>query len=252
MDRLLVNDTASTRNTASIDGVASGNGSYDRSFWLGESSKFARPHFRLEKAARVINALAGDRECSLLDIGCGPSTLRQLLRPNIRYFGIDMAIPVPAANLRELNILDQPIAFDDRQFDLVTAQGVFEYLSDQQARKLAEIARLLAPQGTFITTYTNFGHRRTSIYEAFNNVQTLTAFRKSLERHFYVDKSYPISHNWQHGQPVRPLVRAINSKVNVNIPLVSPALAVEYLYICSSRRDRHQSTTSPTPRSALP
>jgi SAM-dependent methyltransferase len=210
---------------------------YNKDFWLGESPKFARPHYRLEKGAQVINALAGGRDCTLLDVGCGPATLMTLLRPNIHYFGIDMAIPVPAPNLREINILKEPIAFDNKRFDIVSAQGLFEYLSDQQANKLGEIARLLDRNGTFVTTYTNFGHRKSDVYEAFSNVQPLPAFRKSLERYFNVNRSYPVSHNWQHGQPVRTFMRAANMRLNINIPVVSPALAVEYFFICSPRQD---------------
>ena len=231
-----MNDAARSQKTPQLDVTATATkDEYDRNFWLKESPKFAKPHFRLEKVARVINVLAGDRECTLLDVGCGPSALMRLLRPNIHYFGIDMAIPAPAPNLREINILEEPITFDNKQFDIVTAQGLFEYLSDQQGHKLNEMARLLGRNGTFVTTYTNFSHRKRDVYAAFSNVQPLAVFRKSLERDFIVHKAYPVSHNWQHGQPVRPAVRALNMNLNIDIPLVSSAFAVEYFFICSPR-----------------
>ena len=173
--------------------------------------------------------MAGDRECALLDVGCGPSALMRLLRPNIHYFGIDMAIPVPAPNLREINILEEPIAFDHKQFDIVTAQGLFEYLSDQQGHKLNQMARLLRRDGTFVTTYTNFSHRKRDVYAAFSNVQPLAEFRKSLERDFIVRKSYPVSHNWQHGQPVRPAVRALNRNLQYRHPPGQPGLRCRVL-----------------------
>ena len=49
---------------------------YKRDFWAEENLKYSQPHFRLEKAARIINRIARDREISLLDIGCGPRQLR--------------------------------------------------------------------------------------------------------------------------------------------------------------------------------
>jgi SAM-dependent methyltransferase len=232
----MLNDAAPSSGTSSPGhGPETTEPPYDKDFWLSESPKFAKPHFRLEKAARLINAIAGERDCDLLDVGCGPATLMHLLRPNIHYFGIDMAIPVPAPNLRETNILEEPIAFDDKRFDLVTAQGLFEYLADQQSQKLAEIARLLKHDGTFVTTYTNFGHRKTAIYAAYSNVQPLPDFRKSLDRDFIVHRSFPVSHNWQHGQPVRKLSTAVNMNLSISLPLISPALAVDYFFICSPR-----------------
>jgi len=50
-----------------------------------------------------------------------------------------------------------------------------------------------------------------------------------------VDRFFPVSHNWKHGHPSRKLVRAANMLVNVNIPFLSPVLAVEYYFICSPR-----------------
>ena len=74
---------------------------YKKDFWDKENLKFTRPHYRLEKAARLINELAQGRKCTLLDIGCGPATLMRLLAPNIEYHGIDIAIHDPAPNLME-------------------------------------------------------------------------------------------------------------------------------------------------------
>ena len=41
--------------------------------------KYNRPHYRLEKSARIINRLARGRSCTLLDVGCGPAALMPLL-----------------------------------------------------------------------------------------------------------------------------------------------------------------------------
>jgi hypothetical protein len=70
--------------------------------------------------------VAGSKECTLLDVGCGPATLLQLQHPNIRYYGIDTALPGPATNLLELEVIENPIAFDGRNFEIVVVQGLFE------------------------------------------------------------------------------------------------------------------------------
>ena len=220
--------------------IASGNGSngtmryYKRDFWSKENLKHARPHYRLEKSARIINRIAAQRECDLLDVGCGPGTLMRLLRKNIHYYGIDIAVHDPAPNLLEADITESPIKFGDRQFDIIVTQGLFEYVGDFQSQKFAEIAHLLKENGSYIVSYTNFGHRNREIYGPYSNVQSLADFRQSLTRYFTIQSSFPASHNWNHGQPNRKLSRAANMRVNMNIPLISPVLAVEYFFICSS------------------
>lgn len=208
---------------------------YDGTFWKSEQLKFAEPHFRLRKVAPVVNRLAGSRSCQLLDVGCGPATLARLLRPNIQYFGIDIAAPRLSPNLRAADVRNTRIGFEDRTFDIVVALGLFEYLGTCQVAKLEEIVDVLAPGGKFLLSYTNFGHRQPTLYEAFSNIRSPVSFRETLERFFVVERMSPISHNWHHSQPVRPLVTAANMHFNLDVPLVSPRLAVEYMFICSSR-----------------
>lgn len=209
---------------------------FTKDFWGKENLKFSEPWYRIEKSARLISRLAKGRESSLLDIGCGPATQMRLLPPNIHYHGIDIAIQEPLPNLLESDILKNPIRFDDKRFDIIIAQGVFEYLGQFQKQKFAEIADLLNEGGTFIVSYTNFRHRKPVIYPAFSNVVSLDEFRSDLERYYEIRRCFPFSHNWKHGQPARKLVKAINMHVSANIPFVSPILAVEYFFICSSRK----------------
>ena len=208
---------------------------YKKDFWSQENLKYSKPHHRLEKSARIINRLAQGKECTLLDVGCGPATLMSLLRPNIRYHGIDIAIQTPAPNMLEADILEAPIKFEDKTFDLVVAQGVFEYVGDFQARKFAEISQLLHGSGTFLTSYVNFGHRDKNIYWPYSNVQAIADFRQSLSEHFAIQSSFPTSHNWHHLEPSKRLVRKANMYINVSIPFVSRVLAVEYFFVCSKR-----------------
>jgi SAM-dependent methyltransferase len=211
---------------------------HKKDFWSKENLNFSEPHYRHEKTAQIVGRLAEGRACTLLDVGCGPAALMRPLPPNVQYYGIDIAIPDPAPNLREADFLETPISFGDRQFDFITALGFFEYVGDFQSQKFSEIAQLLKKDGKFIVSYWNFGHRKASVYWAFSNIQPVEEFRNGLAAYFDIDKCYPASHNWKHGWPGRKLNRAINRHVNMNIPFVSPVLAVEYFFICSRRDPR--------------
>jgi SAM-dependent methyltransferase len=208
---------------------------YKRDFWIKENQKHVPVHYRLQKSARIINALAGREDRDLLDVGCGPATLMRLLRPNVHYYGIDIAVHDQVPNLIETDFLEQPIRFDSRQFDIVAALGVFEYMGARQEQKFSEIAQLLREHGRFVSTYTNFGHRDRRIFEAFSNVQPFDDFRRSLARHFTIEKYYPTSYNWHGGQPARALLKSTNMHIKANVPLIGPKLAVEYFFICSRR-----------------
>jgi SAM-dependent methyltransferase len=227
-------DPARSKNT--VTGSGSGNAvkPYKWDFWNKENLNYAEPHLRAQKVARLVNKTARGKECDLLDVGCGPASLRLLLDENIRYYGIDIAIQDPAPNLIQSDLVENPIEFNGKQFDIVVAQGAFEYFGDVQSQKFDEIRKLLADDGTFIVSYWNFGHRNARMYEAFSNIQPLNDFRESLGSYFKINSSFPASHNWNHNMSDRRLLRAINAHVNMNIPFVSPKLAVEYFFICSS------------------
>jgi len=207
-----------------------------RDFWASESYKFVEPHFRMRKVAREVRRVSRGRECDLLDVGCGPATLARLMPPGVHYHGIDIAVPEPAPNLIEMDIIEEPITFRGKKFDVVVAQGMFEYVGNFQSQKFAEIAGLLNDGGNFILTYQNFAHRNRETYWAYNNVQLPDDFRKDLSRFFKIERSFPVSHNWNHGVPRRSLIKAPQAYINLNIPVISPILAVDYLYICSPRR----------------
>jgi SAM-dependent methyltransferase len=163
---------------------------YKRDFWSRENLKYAKPHYRLEKASRIINRIARGRECTLFDVGCGPAALRPLLAPNIRYFGADIAIQEPEPYLLEADFIEGPIQFGGRKFDIVLAQGFFEYVGEHQSQKFAEIAALIKRGGIFITTYVNFGHRDRQVYWPYSNVQPFADFRASLSARFDVQRFF--------------------------------------------------------------
>jgi SAM-dependent methyltransferase len=223
-----VSDRADGRVTVPQDAISNAE-----DFWRTENLRFVEPHFRSVKAARMIAKLAQGRECTLLDVGCGPATLARILPANIDYYGIDIAIQRPEPNLLEADLRTAPIRFGDKRFDVVLAQGIFEYVGNTQSKKFGEIAGILKKDGKFIVTYWNFGHRNTDMYHAFSNVQPLADFRSDLARHFKIDRFFPVSHNWRHRGPNRKITKAINMPISVDIPLVSSVLAVEYFFVCS-------------------
>ena len=191
--------------------------------------------FRLRKCGRIINDLAGGRECSLLDVGCGPGALRTVLAPNIRYYGIDIAIHERAPHFRELDLANDEISCDGMRFDFVTAFGFFEYMGHVQNTKLQEIKACLKPGGKFLMTYINFAHFRRQIWPNYNNMQPIEQMLKNVEGAFRVEKLFPASHHWRQKQPGKNAIPAVQMHVNFNIPLLSPLLAVEYLFVCSGR-----------------
>ena len=221
---------------SSVPGDRSCGTLYKKDFWSKENLKCSQ-HYRLEKSARIINRLARAKEfITLLDVGCGPATLEPLLRSNIQYYGIDIAIHDPAPNLIEADFLETPIRFDDKRFDIVIAQGVFEYAGTFQAQKFAEISQLLNDDGIFIVSYTNFGHRNRNIYWPYSNVQALNDFRQSLAQYFEIKRYFPTSYNWHHREPDRKFIKAANRYTsNINFPFIGPVLAVAYFFICFKR-----------------
>ena len=206
---------------------------YKRDFWSTENLKFTTPHYRLRKAARIVHEIVGDRPCELLDVGCGPARLKTALRQNIGYYGIDIAIHEQVPYLLEYDFLETPISFNGKRFDIVLAQGVFEYMGTHQNQKFAEISSLLKDDGRFVVSYVNFDHRVRSIYEPYSNVQSFSAFRRSLSAHFKIERYFPTAHNWHHSEPGKRILQAVQLPMKVNVPVISRSLAVEYFFICS-------------------
>jgi SAM-dependent methyltransferase len=206
-----------------------------RSFWAQENLTYSRPNFRMRKCAALLNQMAGGRRCDLLDIGCGPASLRSLLDPNVHYFGLDIALQTRAPYLRELDFASNPIAFGRKRFDVVVALGVFEYMGSREQEKFLEIRRLLKNGGRFVMSYLNFGHLRRVVLPIYNNVQSIADITRSLETSFRIERRFPVSHHWRHKQPGRNALPRIQLQMNRSIPLISPRLAVEYFFVCSPR-----------------
>lgn len=208
---------------------------YKRDFWSKENLKYVEPHFRLEKSARLVNRIAEGRKCDFLDVGCGPATLSHLLNKNIEYHGIDIAIHNPAPNLIQTDFMENPITFQDKRFDIVLAQGVFEYSGTLQSQKFAEIKNILKENGTFFLSYVNFDHLNITRYHIYNNIQSFNIFKQSLRQFFAIKRIVPTSHHWHHREPNRRIMKDLQMNMNLNIPIVSSLFAIEYFFICTPR-----------------
>lgn len=208
---------------------------YKRDFWGVENLNFAKPHFRMLRAAEVVREIAGSRECDLLDVGCGPAAVERLVPANVHYYGIDIAIQEPASNLVEMDITQSPIDFRGKKFDIILMQGVFEYLGTYQEKKLAELRELLNPNGKFVVTYTNFSHRKKLIYGPYSNIQAPKDFRRELRQYFVIERCFPTAYNWNHTYPTKKLITAAESKLRVSVPVIGAKLAIDYLYVCAAR-----------------
>lgn len=205
---------------------------FDREFWKTENRRYLEPHFRLEKAARLLNGMAAGRPKRLLDIGCGPAALATLLDSNIDYRGIDIALQAQAPFLRELDFVKHPIPADGAPFDFIVASGLFEYMGRMQPDKFKEVHDLLAPDGCFLVSYINFEHPRKVISALYNNLRPIAEFRKELEGCFVVERSFPVSYNWEGTPPRRGWLKQLEMPLNFNIPVLAKRFAVEYFFIC--------------------
>ena len=210
-----------------------GTNYYKRDFWIEENLNYVGPHYRLEKCARLVNKIAGGEQRDLLDVGCGPGALRKLLHSNINYYGIDIAVHEPAPNLIQSDFLENEIGFNDKHFDIIVAQGVFEYVGRFQSQKFSEIQRILNPDGRFVVSYLNFDHIKRKVLPIYNNIQSIGEFKRSLGRFFVIENFFPTSHHWRHKEPGRRITQRVQMRINANIPFISPRVAVQYFFICS-------------------
>jgi SAM-dependent methyltransferase len=132
----------------------------DEAYWRQESLLYSQPHRRLRLVARLINRSDRTR---LLDVGCGPATLRTLLRPDIAYYGSDLighARPLldDRFEAQDFNRTCDLSAFADQAIDIVHVGGLLEYLQ-YPGQLLGEIRRV-APAALLVVTMVNFASHR--------------------------------------------------------------------------------------------
>ncbi len=111
--------------------------------------------------AAAINALAKDREISVLDVGVGTGLELPMFSPQVKITGIDLSEPMLAVarkrvqreeldNIVALQTMDaMALEFPDAHFDAVIAPYVLTVVPDAH-RTLDEMARVVKPGGEIV------------------------------------------------------------------------------------------------------
>ncbi len=102
--------------------------------------------------------LPPERNLRMLDIGCGPGHIVDLLPPEIRYEGFDTDAAYIEYAQRKFghrgnfrNAIFEASLFAPNSFDVVTLNGVLHHMDDDVARQvLSDAAAVLKPGGTFL------------------------------------------------------------------------------------------------------
>ena len=137
-----------------------------RGHWNVRSFDFGGAHPRLILIATMILGLP--EIMTMLDVGCGPAPLRDIVPRHIEYFGIDIATSVIAAmrdpaHFEAVDLDERQEAFGGRRFDLVVCSGVFEYINRRQAF-IDFLKRKVRPGGWLIMSFTNHQHRKDGLH----------------------------------------------------------------------------------------
>src|SRR5262245_34809087 len=150
---------------------------------------------------------AGRADVGILDVGCGTGSNLEAFSRLGRTVGVDMS---PGAlsfcrrrGITRVTIGDvERLPFDDATFDIVTAMDMLEHTEDDLAA-LAELRRVLRPDGLLLATVPAYGflwsehdealkhHRRYTAHELRNKL-TLTDFRIERSSYFITSLFLPI------------------------------------------------------------
>lgn len=111
---------------------------------------------------RRIDAVAGDRPISILDVGCGTGVFASRIRealPSARVFGIDLVSEMLTQGAHRWKALaddvhpvqgdSERLPFAAGSFDFVTCANSFHHYPDQE-RAVAEMHRVLKPGGRLL------------------------------------------------------------------------------------------------------
>jgi len=188
-----------------------------------------------------------------LDLGCGHRLLpdwreafeRELLGRSEQVWGLDShfdSLLVHRSIHRLVNGDIGALPFPDASFDLVTCNMVFEHL-DAPERQLAEIQRVLKPEGRLVFHTPNARGYAVALSQALPN-----AFRKVLVRLLEGRPSvdvFPTFYRCNTPEQILSLSRAVGLNVesirlvssNAHFVVVPPLAVVELLYIRATQRE---------------
>lgn len=132
-------------------------------YWDERGLAFQKVHHRLRIIREMFDRIPGP-VTTVLDLGCGPATLRQVLPPHVEYFGVDFAAAIVEAfadpahfEVADFNV--NPSCFDTKTFDVLICSGIFEYVRDPH-RFVELLERKATIGGHLILSYTNRQHFR--------------------------------------------------------------------------------------------
>jgi ubiquinone/menaquinone biosynthesis C-methylase UbiE len=134
----------------------------------------------------------------LLDLGCGRGEfLRGFVKQGMDGYGIDQADTAkeicPTAQIKVVNLEDR-LPFEDNYFDVVFSKSVVEHFYYPE-KILAEIYRVLKPNGLVITMtpdwayniisfHEDFTHRTAFTLQSLNDIHKVSLFRNVTTKRF--------------------------------------------------------------------
>lgn len=206
--RSLLSSAAIYRVVQSLFGVAA------FSKWLSEN------HWRISPGTTVV------------DVGCGPASLRSMIPHDVNYYGFDPNPDYIAVARRDVSgffhigtmstFLAEHASTLEGQVDTVVCSGVLHHLSDVQIEEvLAGANRLLKPAGRFVALEPAFSPDQSSLsrwvvrQDRGTNVLTDQGWLNKLQR-FFVHCQVKVVH----GKLRIPYTHALLSASQS--PLVSP------------------------------
>ncbi len=140
---------------------------YYEELWQQLPDELSPPDWELRRSFLTGGVRPGTRA---LDVGCGDGRFSAVLaEAGAQVIGADVAQAAldratahhPGLDFR-LIAIDEPLPFDDCQFDLVWASEVVEHVSDT-ARWMSEVRRVLAPGGRLLLTTPSHGRVRVAL-----------------------------------------------------------------------------------------
>ena len=139
---------ASTRRAATITGLPTGSG-----------TTFRPTSRRCSYVRGYLDGLAPDAR--VLDAGCGEGVLVEQYAGRLAIEGLDPNYAAPHVRQGSLTALPYP----DASFDRVLCLDVLEHLTyEDQPRALAEIHRVLRPDGEALISVPNLAHLQSRVH----------------------------------------------------------------------------------------
>lgn len=173
---------------------------------------------RIAKCANRINKKYHNYR--LLDVGCRTMDLKPMLKGCREYIGTDL---IPKAGVIKCD-LEQPLQFDDNEFDLVTVLDVLEHLNNPHGtlHELYRIARkavfISLPNMYYLTFRFNFligkgisGKYRFPPYPVIDRHRWILSYTEALEFIIQNSEHYHVEHEMI--LPVRGRTKSVSEPV---------------------------------------